>query len=131
MYGGAPWRSGWQRWFKDSVSFNFDKIQTPLRLEANDNPSAIVEEWETFAALHLLNKPVELIFMPHGDHPVVKPWERMTSQQGNVDWFVFWLKKEEDPDPQKADQYARWRELRMLQEEDDRKQRKGADIGVQ
>jgi len=40
----------------------------------------------------------------------------MTSQQGNVDWFCFWLKGEEDPDPAKAEQYARWRELRKLQQ---------------
>jgi hypothetical protein len=34
--------------------------------------------------------------------------ERLTSHQGNVDWFCFWLKNEEDP--------ARWRELRKLQD---------------
>jgi hypothetical protein len=33
-----------------------------------------------------------------------------------VDWFRFWLKGEEDPDPAKVEQYARWRELRNLQE---------------
>jgi hypothetical protein len=32
-----------------------------------------------------------------------------------VDWFCFWLKGEEDPGPAKAEQYARWRELRKLQ----------------
>jgi hypothetical protein len=32
----------------------------------------------------------------------------LTSHQGNVDWFCFWLKNEEDP--------ARWRELRKLQD---------------
>jgi hypothetical protein len=32
-----------------------------------------------------------------------------------VDWFCFWLKGEEDPDPDKAEQYKRWRELRKLQ----------------
>jgi hypothetical protein len=40
----------------------------------------------------------------------------MISQQGNVDWFCFWIKGEEDPDPAKAEQYARWRELRKLQQ---------------
>jgi hypothetical protein len=29
-----------------------------------------------------------------------------------------WLKGEEDPDPEKAGQYARWHELRRLQQED-------------
>jgi hypothetical protein len=45
----------------------------------------------------------------------------MTSQEGKVDWFCFWLKGEEDPDPEKAEQYKRWRELRKLQEENDKK----------
>jgi hypothetical protein len=38
-----------------------------------------------------------------------------------VDWFCFWLKGEEDADPSKAEQYGRWRELRKLQEEKDKK----------
>jgi hypothetical protein len=32
-----------------------------------------------------------------------------------VDWYCFWLKGEEDPDPAKAEQYKRWRELKTLQ----------------
>jgi hypothetical protein len=42
----------------------------------------------------------------------IKPWERITAQQGDVDWFCFWLKDEEDHDPEKAEQYTRWREFR-------------------
>jgi hypothetical protein len=45
----------------------------------------------------------------------------MTSQQGDVDWFCFWLKGEEDPDPAKAELYARWRDLRRVQQENERK----------
>jgi hypothetical protein len=52
---------------------------------------------------------------------VVKPWERIVSQQGLVDWFRFWLKREEDPDPAKAKQYPRWRGLKKLQDENDAK----------
>jgi hypothetical protein len=61
-------------------------------------------------------KAVDLIYYPFGDHLLQKPLERMGSQQGNVDWFRFWLKAEEDSDPVKAAQYSRWRELRKLQE---------------
>jgi len=32
------------------------------------------------------------------------------------DCFRFWLQDYEDPDPAKAEQYARWRELRKLHE---------------
>jgi hypothetical protein len=33
----------------------------------------------------------------------------------------FWLKDEEDSDPAKAGQYARWREMRKLQEQNQSK----------
>jgi dipeptidyl aminopeptidase/acylaminoacyl peptidase len=122
MYGGPPWNSNWKSWMELSVTFNYDKVHTPLRLESDSNDprdrgfAGVLDEWETFAALKKLRKPVELIFVPHGAHPVEKPWDRMTSQQGDVDWFVFWLKGEEDPDPVKSEQYVRWRELKRLQQ---------------
>ncbi len=59
-----------------------------------------------------------MLYLPDGAHILVKPWEQMTSEQASVDWFCFWLKGEEDPDPAKADQYTRWRELRKLYEAD-------------
>jgi len=31
-----------------------------------------------------------------------------------VDWYCFWLKGEEDHDPGKAEQYRRWRAMRVL-----------------
>jgi len=34
---------------------------------------------------------------------------------------VFWLNGEKDPDPAKTEQYGRWRKLRKLQEENERK----------
>jgi hypothetical protein len=51
-----------------------------------------------------------------GTHVMTNPTQRLTSETINVDWFRFWLKGEEDSDPAKAEQYARWRELRKLQE---------------
>jgi hypothetical protein len=39
----------------------------------------------------------------------------VTIYNRNVDWFTFWLKDYEDPDPAKTQQYERWRELRKLQ----------------
>jgi hypothetical protein len=41
--------------------------------------------------------------------------------QRNLDWFRFWLKDEEDSDPVKVEQYARWRELQKLQEENEKR----------
>jgi dipeptidyl aminopeptidase/acylaminoacyl peptidase len=113
-YGGPPW-SNWEPWIEDSMTFNYQRMHTPLRIESDSN-RAVAYDWENFIALRRLHKPVELIFVPGGAHPVVRPWDRMTSQQGDVDWMTFWLKGEEDPDPSKADQYIRWRELKKLQD---------------
>jgi hypothetical protein len=66
-------------------------------------------------------RPVDFIYLPNGTHLLSKPTERLVSQQGNVDWFCFWLKGEEDPDPAKAEQYERWRELRKLQERNEKR----------
>jgi hypothetical protein len=57
-----------------------------------------------------------MLYLPDGQHILQKPLERLASQQGTVDWFRFWLEGEEDPDPAKAEQYRRWRELRALQQ---------------
>lgn len=116
-YGGPPWKGNLKAWVENSVSFHYDKINSPPRLESDSNDlGSVINEWEDYIALKRLQKPVELIYVPHGDHPVVKPWDRLTSQQGNVDWLLFWLKGKIDADPSKADQYARWREMRKLQE---------------
>ncbi len=112
--GGPPVGASMSTWLERAPGFNVDHITTPLRLTALSG--GVLEEWEPYAGLLLQGKPVEMVYIPDGHHPLVKPWERLTSQQGAVDWFTFWLKGEEDPDPAKAEQYARWRTLRKLQE---------------
>src|SRR5260370_1218746 len=114
--GGVPFGESLKSWLERSTDFHFEKVNTPLRIFA-ETPLAAGGEWEWFAALRRLGKPVEMVMMKDGVHILEKPWDRMVSQQGNVDWFAFWLKGEEDPDPAKAQQYARWRELRKLQEQ--------------
>jgi hypothetical protein len=51
------------------------------------------------------------------EHVITNPVERLASQGLSVDWFRFWLQGYENPDPAKADQYKRWRELKKLQVE--------------
>jgi hypothetical protein len=74
-----------------------------------------------FSNLRYLGKPVELFVIPdiqHGVHILQNPAQRLASQEATVDWFRFWLKGEEDPNRNKADEYTRWRALRKLQERD-------------
>jgi len=112
--GGPPFGKTLKSWLEQSPGFNLDKVVTPVRLVV-PRASQLFQDWEWYVGLSSLSKAVEMIMMEDGAHLLVKPWERMLSLQGNVDWFCFWLKGEEDPDPAKAEQYARWRELRKLQ----------------
>jgi dipeptidyl aminopeptidase/acylaminoacyl peptidase len=112
IYGTRPFGEGLREWLIAAPGFNLDKVRTPVRIEAVSGAESILEEWEIYAALVLQNKPVDLIYFPHGVHMLEKPLERLASQQGNVDWFRFWLKGEEDTNPAKQKQYVRWRKLR-------------------
>ncbi len=113
VYGGPPYGKRLPEWLKQSPAFLMEKIETPLRIQAL-GPESVLLDWHWYSGLLRLGKPVEMIYIPEGVHIVEKPWDRIVSQQGNVDWFCFWLKGEEDPDPTKAEQYKRWRELRSL-----------------
>jgi hypothetical protein len=111
LNGAPPFGKGLLKWVKVSPAFLMDRIETPLRIQTL-NPGSLLFDWHWFSGLSRLGKPVEMIYIPEGTHILEKPWDRMISQQGNVDWFCFWLKGEEDPDPAKAEQYKRWRNLR-------------------
>jgi len=120
--GAAPFGKGLETWMREAPGFNVDKIHTPLRLESES--AGILYLWEMFSNLRYLGKPVELFVIPNGVHILQNPAQRLASQGGTVDWFCFWLKGEEDPDPAKHEQYARWRDLRKLQEGNDKEKSK-------
>jgi dipeptidyl aminopeptidase/acylaminoacyl peptidase len=114
--GGRPFGDGIATWGRRSPGFNADQVHVPLRMELDSGPiDQILGAWEMFSNLRYLRKPVELFVIPdiqHGFHVLQNPAQRLASQGGTVDWFSFWLKGEEDPDPRKAAQYVRWREFR-------------------
>jgi dipeptidyl aminopeptidase/acylaminoacyl peptidase len=109
--GVAPFGEGLKLWLENSPGFNLDKVETPMRLVALGNPS-VLELWEWYVGLSLEKKPVDFVLIPDAIHIYGTSAECMLKQQGLVDWFAFWLKGEEDPNPTKAEQYARWQELR-------------------
>jgi poly(3-hydroxybutyrate) depolymerase len=114
VMGAAPFDGGLHQWLHKSPLFNIEKVKIPLRITAIGRHS-VLEMWEPYAALRYLGHPVELIAQRDGTHILTNPTEQFVAQQGTVDWFRFWLKGEEDAVPEKAEQYARWRGLRDLQ----------------
>jgi hypothetical protein len=109
--GGPPVGSALRMWLENSPGFNLDKVTAAVHLEYYGR-GYFLGGWQWFSGLRLLHKPVDFVWLPDGYHMLVKPWDRLVSQQTTVDWFDFWLKGARDPDPRKRDQYDRWARLR-------------------
>jgi hypothetical protein len=115
IYGARPFGDGLDVWRELSPSFNLDRVDTPVMMWGIRLSSL----WDWYAGLNHLHKPVEYWNLPDGTHDVFKASERLRTNQLLVDWFEFWLKGTESDagdSPMKAEQYARWREMRDQQD---------------
>ena len=99
-----------ERWRQLSAVYDVDAIDTPLLLQLPEAEARHVIELHT--KLKLAGKAVD--FYAFADEPHIKkqPIHKVAVYRRNLDWFRFWLKGEEDPDPDKAEQYKRWRNYR-------------------
>jgi dipeptidyl aminopeptidase/acylaminoacyl peptidase len=113
VVGAPPFGAGLSKWLKNSPGFLLDRVTSPILIQAIGQIS-LLSEWQLFAGLRRLGKPVDMVYLPTGVHILVKPWDRMVSQQGTVDWFCFWLKGRERRDPATRDEYRRWLALQAL-----------------
>jgi dipeptidyl aminopeptidase/acylaminoacyl peptidase len=121
MYGGSPYGEGLSNWLKYSISFNLDRIHTPLLLETmgngahDDDPHSpalsLQQTSEVFVGLKHLRRPVELYYYPNEMHTPEHPLARLANLTRNVDWFRFWLQGYERPAPEDPTQYVRWKLL--------------------
>ena len=111
--GGPPFGDGLKHWIERAPPFRSDRIRAPLQIRAHGE-EGIIGMWEPFAALRYQRKPVEFVVLNSHEHILTNPAARLASQGGTVDWFRFWLQDYEDPDPAKAEQYARWRRMRQF-----------------
>jgi dipeptidyl aminopeptidase/acylaminoacyl peptidase len=114
--GGKPFGIGIKKWLENAPGFNLDKVETPVRIEAI-GPISVLQEWELYSSLFQQGKPVDLIYIPTGQHILQSPQDRYASQQGNVDWFRFWLQGYQAPTTVTAPEYLRWGELLRSEEE--------------
>lgn len=73
---------------------------------------AHTSQLEFHVSLRDAGVPSELVYYPNESHLFHQPRNRLTAMQENIEWFDFWLLGKEDPDPAKAKQYERWREMR-------------------
>jgi dipeptidyl aminopeptidase/acylaminoacyl peptidase len=128
LYGGPPYGPTLKNWLEYSISFNLDKIHTPLLMESMGNghqyndrnapPLLLAYYFEVSTGLKRLEKPVELFYYPNEDHQPDDPKARLGTLQRNVDWYRFWLQGYERPKADDVDQYRRWEHLRELRDAD-------------
>jgi dipeptidyl aminopeptidase/acylaminoacyl peptidase len=106
-------------WKRLSTALNVTRIQTPVLINIADRE--LVMTMQTVSAMTEYHRPIEVYVYPDEWHVKRWPVHRYAIYQRNLDWLNFWLNDREDPDPAKAEQYARWRELRKLQEANGKK----------
>lgn len=116
--GGPPYGKTLANWLQYSPAFNADKVTAPLLMEYTRGTSnginiGPVAAYEFFNALKRQDKPVELFWYPRGQHELDTPDERVASLRRNLEWFRFWILREQDQPPAyDLCQYVRWRDLR-------------------
>jgi dipeptidyl aminopeptidase/acylaminoacyl peptidase len=120
MYGGPPYGRSLEAWKQYSISFNLDKIHTPLLMEnmgygalddfQGEIPSNLAPSFEVFVGLSRLDRPVDFYYYPLEEHAPNRPRARLASLMRNLDWYRFWLLGEERLDAKK--QNTLWEQLR-------------------
>ena len=101
--GRASWREG-------SIALNADRVTTPLLIQSPESEAMF--SIETFKALKHYGVPVEWYVYLNEGHQKFQPRSKNLVYQRNLDWMRFWLQGAEDDDPAKAEQFARWRDMR-------------------
>ncbi len=118
FFGGGPYGNYYARWKEVAPNLNMDRLCAPLLLEYSSN------YWnglELYNAIAEQGGQAELVLYLDDDHVLFRPLNIYNSMTRLYDWFNFWLLGEEDPDPAKQAQYERWRGLRKMQEENEKK----------
>ena len=98
-------------WRPMSLAQNAATMNTPLLMQLNDDDGYIMA-LEAFESLREYGQPVEMYVFPDEFHAKWQPAHRLAIYNRNIDWFNFWLRDVEDPDPTKEAQYRRWRAMR-------------------
>jgi dipeptidyl aminopeptidase/acylaminoacyl peptidase len=124
--GGWPEANSKRYWSQLAPELNADRIDATVL--NNDPDSEFLTDLALYTSLKDLGKPVELYIYPDELHHVNQPRHRYQIYERNLDWFRFWLKSEESPDPAKKEQYQRWRQLCKLQQEAESNEKTTRDL---
>jgi dipeptidyl aminopeptidase/acylaminoacyl peptidase len=112
LYGGPFWQNR-QTWLEAAPSFNVDSVETPTLFTyhgSGDWTFTLIAE--TLGAFRANHREADMLIFPEAGHQIQRPRQRLAALNASVDWMRFWLRGEEDPAPDKIQQYVYWRSLR-------------------
>jgi dipeptidyl aminopeptidase/acylaminoacyl peptidase len=102
---------GWKRL---SAALDTSNIHAPLLMQLPEHEARLsLELFSKLATARL----AEMHIFPFAAHIKAEPRQKLAAYQRNLDWFLYWLRDEIDPDPAKAGQYQRWSLLAPKNEE--------------
>jgi dipeptidyl aminopeptidase/acylaminoacyl peptidase len=105
-----PEGAGLEQWKKMSIALNGPNLVTPLLIQSSDSEAMF--SLETFKTLKHYSIPVEwYIYLGEG-HVKSQPLNKYYVYRRNLDWMRFWLKDEVTSDPDKQEEYSRWKAMR-------------------
>lgn len=108
---GAPDETP-DRWQRLSLAYNLDKVGAPVLMQM---PEQEYMRAIDYAVPLIKNHLADAYVFPEEAHNKFQPRHKLAVYERNLDWFKFWLLDEEDPDPAKKEQYARWRVMKGRQ----------------
>jgi dipeptidyl aminopeptidase/acylaminoacyl peptidase len=97
-------------WEQIALEKNIAALHTPILMQLPEEEYLLT--LPALATARELNKPIDAYVFPDEFHFKWQPSHRLAIYNRSLDWFDFWLKGTEDPDPSKAAQYQRWHKLR-------------------
>lgn len=119
--GIAPWivkpqGAGMELWRRLDLAENVETIEAPILMNvpASEMPTLV----RLVTHMAEAGKPYDFYVFSGETHIKWQPAHIDAIVRRNLDWFGFWLQDREDPDPAKAEQYARWRELKKQHQAD-------------
>ncbi|XVJ61510.1 MAG: Atxe2 family lasso peptide isopeptidase [Sphingopyxis sp.] len=95
-------------WKHMSPAANVDRIRSPVLMQLPESEARQTIELQSKLATARMG---EMHIFPLAPHIKFEPRQKLAVYQRNLDWFLYWLKGEIDPDPAKSAQYARWSRL--------------------
>lgn len=128
IYGGTAWarqlremgypalgdaQAEAEFWRPISITMNTQAIVAPILMQVADDEYLVA--LESYVALRAQGKVSEFRVFPREYHMKTEPVHRLAIYERNLDWFSFWLLSKENPNPQDAGQYIRWRAMKDRQ----------------